>query len=236
MSALSVQNLVCGYGSRRILGPLSFTLDAGTFMLIEGPNGAGKSTLLKTIIGLIPPISGSFDWKTDREYLRFVPQTRTLDPMLPATVHDVLLTGQHHGRGFKSLRIQRDSAGIQQALELVEMTRFKYHLFRELSEGQKQLVLIARAILGNPKTILLDEPSASMDPEREAHTLAVLQQIQQTQNTAILMIAHGSEPARRASNHIMTIDRNGHAHVGPGACATCDTTQPTVSTASTVGY
>lgn len=228
MSTLSVHDLVCGYGNRAILGPLSFSLEAGSFMLIEGPNGAGKSTLLKTLIGLIPPISGNFDWKTSREHLRFVPQTRTLDPMLPATVHDVLLTGQHHGRGFKSLRIQRDAAGIDQVLEQVEMTAFKNHLFRELSEGQKQLILIARALLGNPQTILLDEPSASMDPEREAHTLAILQQVQHARNVAILMIAHGSEPARRASNHIMTIDRNGKAHVGPGACASCDAIEAAV--------
>lgn len=223
-SPLIVRELVCGYGNRAILGPLDFTLEPGSFMLIEGPNGAGKSTLLKTIIGLIPPISGTYTWNIDREHLRFVPQTRTLDPMLPATVKDVLMTGQHHGRGFKSLRITRDTAAIQQVLEIVEMATFKHHLFRELSEGQKQLILIARALLGHPKVILLDEPSASMDPEREAHTLQILQKIQRTQQVAMLMIAHGSKPARRASNHIMTIDRQGHIHLGPGECSTCDST------------
>ena len=224
---LIVQNLICGYNNRAILGPLDFTLEPGSFMLVEGPNGAGKSTLLKTIIGLIPPISGTFTWNIDREFLRFVPQTRTLDPMLPATVNDVLKTGQHHGRGFKSLRIHRDPAAIQKVLEQVEMASFKNHLFRELSEGQKQLVLIARALLGHPKVILLDEPSASMDPEREAHTLAILQKIQRTQNVAMLMIAHGSQHARNASTHIMTIDRQGQIHLGPGQCSTCDLTAHT---------
>lgn len=214
-SPLIVQNLTCGYNNRAILGPLTFTLEPASFMLIEGPNGAGKSTLLKTIIGLIPPISGTYTWNIDREFLRFVPQTRTLDPMLPATVNDVLMTGQHHGRGFKSLRITRDSTAIQHVLEQVNMPTFKNHLFRELSEGQKQLVLIARALLGHPKVILLDEPSASMDPEREAHTLQILQKIQRTQQVAMLMIAHGSEPARRASSHIMTIDRNGNTETKP---------------------
>jgi ABC-type Mn2+/Zn2+ transport system ATPase subunit len=210
---LDVHELVCGYGSKRIIGPISFHLHAGTFMLIEGANGVGKSTLLKTLIGLLPPLSGSFNWNLSLNELAFVPQTRTLDPMLPATVDDVLATGLHRGRGLQALRIRRDPTELARALDKVRMGGFGSHLFRELSEGQKQLVLIARALLGDPKMLLLDEPAASMDPQHEADTIDLLHEIQNERGVTILMIAHGSKLARRASDRIMTMKRNGRIHI-----------------------
>ncbi|MBA2664919.1 MAG: metal ABC transporter ATP-binding protein [Bradymonadaceae bacterium] len=221
--ALIVRDLVCGYGNRPLLGPISFTVDRGCFLLIEGPNGAGKSTLVKTLIGLLAAVSGGYSWGVEREHLRFVPQTRTLDPMLPATVHDVLATGLHRGRGWRALRIRDDGAQIERALALVEMGEFSRKLFRELSEGQKQLVLLARALLGEPAIVLLDEPSASMDPEREAQTIALLQKLRHEHAMTVLMIAHGSPLAREASDRIMTLDRDGQVHIGATSCASCET-------------
>ncbi|TXD34882.1 ATP-binding cassette domain-containing protein [Lujinxingia vulgaris] len=207
---LQVQGLVCGYSGKGLLGPLDFHLHQGTFMLIEGPNGVGKSTLLKTLIGLIPPVSGRIDWSLPADALRFVPQTRTLDPMLPATVFDVLATGLHRGRGLSALRIRPRRTELLDALEVVGMAHLCDHLFRELSEGQKQLILLARALLGKPRLLLLDEPSASMDPEREAATIELLHGIQQQLDVTVMMIAHGSALARSASSRIMRIDRRGH--------------------------
>lgn len=210
---LRVQNLVCGYGKKRILGPLTFHLHTRTFMLIEGSNGSGKTTLLKTLLGLLPPVSGDLSWMVPRESLRFVPQTRTLDPMLPATVYDVLATGLHQGKGRRSLRVHIDRSALKEALAMVRMEGFGHHLFRELSEGQKQLILVARALLGEPRVLLLDEPSASMDPEREAETVDLLHEIQSNSGVTVVMIAHGSSVARRASTRIMEIQRGGSIHI-----------------------
>src|SRR5690554_1320155 len=207
---LQVQGLVCGYGGKPLLGPLDFHLHQGTFMLIEGPNGVGKSTLLKTLIGLIPPIGGRIDWSLPADALRFVPQTRTLDPMLPATVYDVLATGLHRGRGLRALRIRPHRGELEEALEMVGMAHFCDRLFRELSEGQKQLILLACALLGKPRLLLLEEPSASMDPEREAATIELLYGIQQRLDVTVMMIAHGSALARSHSSRIMRVDRRGH--------------------------
>lgn len=210
---LRVNDLVCGYNKRPVVGPLSFHLHESTFMLIEGPNGVGKSTLIKTLIGLIPPVSGSFDWSIPPQSLRFVPQTRTLDPMLPATVFDVLATGLHRGRGLGALRVKINSKELEKVLETVQMEGFAHHLFRELSEGQKQLVLLARALLGTPQLLLLDEPAASMDPEREAETIDLLHEIQSKMGVTVMMIAHGSTLARRASTRIMSVARGGRIQI-----------------------
>ena len=210
---LRVRDLECGYNKRTIVGPLSFHLHESTFMLIEGGNGVGKSTLIKTLIGLLPPVSGSCEWEVAPQKLRFVPQTRTLDPMLPATVFDVLSTGLHRGSGLGSLRINIDRDQLTKVLQTVDMEDFANHLFRELSEGQKQLILLARALLGEPRVLILDEPAASMDPVHEAETIDLLHEIQVTSGVTIMMIAHGSPPARRASTRIMTVERGGSIHI-----------------------
>lgn len=212
---LEVEELVVGYGSRPVLGPLSFELPSGSFLLIEGPNGAGKSTLLKTLIGLNPALSGQFRWAVEPHALRFVPQTRTLDSLLPATVDDVMATGLQRGRGWRLFRVREEGNELCRALELVGMAGKGRRLFRELSEGQKQLVLVARALLGEPRVLLLDEPSASMDPEREARTIDLLERVRDELGIAIVMIAHGSQRAREAADQLMTIDRNGGVDVAP---------------------
>src|SRR5690554_4705106 len=157
MSILQLNQLEVGYQST-ILGPITLEVPAASFVLIEGPNGIGKSTLLKTLIGLARPRAGTCAWQVDASRLRFVPQTRTLDVLLPATVKDVMETGFQRGGGWASFRSRPDPDQIRRALESVGMSGLKKHLFRELSEGQKQLILLARALLADPAVILLDEP------------------------------------------------------------------------------
>lgn len=206
---LNVDNLICGYQKTPLLGPFNFRLHAGDFLLIEGANGIGKSTLIKTLIGLLPPISGEFQWTISQSARRFVPQTRTLDPILPATVFDVLATGLQQGSSWRSLRVTIDRTRFEEALRKVDLPGFGHHLFRELSEGQKQLVLLARALLGEPQVLVLDEPTASMDPAREALVIALLQELRTDQKTTIIMIAHGSDLAQNASSHRLSISRSG---------------------------
>ena len=204
---LRIDGLICGY-DRPILGPLELTLDAGVFLLIEGPNGVGKSTLIKTLIGLVPARGGGFRWEPPVEDLRYVPQTRTLDPLLPATVDDVMRTGLMRGGHWHLLRRPRGAdAQIAEALDRVGMAEHRSKLFRELSEGQKQLALLGRALMGEPRVLLLDEPSASMDPEREREAVAVLQREREARGLTVMMIAHGSAAARQAATARLTIDR-----------------------------
>lgn len=219
---LRVDGLTCGYDATPVVGPLNFHLHEKTFMLIEGANGVGKSTMMKTLIGLLDPIDGDYEWSVASPQLRFVPQTRTLDPMLPATVFDVLATGLHHGGGLASVRVDIDAVQLKEVLETVGMTGYEDHLFQELSEGQKQLVLLARALLGEPKVLLLDEPAAAMDPGHETRTMELLHDIKRDSGLTIVMIAHGSPAARAVSNRIMTIHRDGSLEIEK-CLATCPT-------------
>lgn len=205
MSILRAQNLEIGYTST-LLGPFDLAIPRGSFVLIEGPNGCGKSVFLKTLIGLESPRAGSFEWEVDAEALRFVPQTRTVDTLLPATVRDVMELGFQRGSGWGSFRRRPDPDQIARALDAVGMHKLLKKLFRELSEGQKQLIMLARALLAEPAVILLDEPSASMDPAREKLAVDVLLGEQRARDCTILMIAHGSQPAQQAADYVLKLD------------------------------
>lgn len=207
MTMLTTNMLEVGY-DRPLFDPVDVDVEAGIVMLIEGPNGSGKSTLIKTLIGLLSPLGGSYEWAVPPAELRFVPQTRTVDVMLPATVEDVMLSGFQRGSGWASIRRQTDDGDVDKALALVEMADFRSQLFRELSEGQKQLVLLARALLGDPTVLMLDEPAASMDPERERTAVDLLARQRDHFGRTVIMIAHGSQPARDVADCTLRIGRD----------------------------
>ncbi len=198
---LTTHELVCGYDTP-VLGPLDLNLPEGVFVLLEGPNGIGKSTFLETVAGLHTPLSGSYTWTVEEHQRRFVPQVRTLDPILPATVEDVVTTGRQQGLWAPDA----DDEAVTDALSRVDMHAARHDLFRELSEGQKQLVLLARALVGAPRLVLLDEPTASMDPDRERRAFEILEQRCATTSLTVFVVAHGSRPARRAADVLIEID------------------------------
>lgn len=205
MPILETRELETGY-DHTLIGPVDLSIPDGTFLLIEGPNGIGKSTLLKTLVDLHPPIGGEYEWSVDEAAIRYVPQVQGLDPILPATVEDVLATGSQRGSSLGSMAASMEGDQITEALEKVGMADQGRQLFRDLSEGQKQLVLLARAIAGPARALVLDEPTASMDPERERRSIELLHREFERRNLTILIVSHGNRHARDASNAVLEID------------------------------
>lgn len=205
---LELHDLICGY-DEALIGPVDLHVERGQFILVRGPNGIGKSTLIKTLIGLLEPISGSFEWEAREEQLRYVPQVVSVDVMLPATVGDVVETGLQRGSGWAGIRAPDDTSDVSTALELVGMSDYRDHLFRELSEGQKQLVLMARALLGEPDVLLLDEPTSAMDPEREQMAIDALTHQADKHKLTVFIIAHGSQPTLQRADAILDIADDG---------------------------
>ncbi|MDD3468472.1 MAG: ABC transporter ATP-binding protein [Thermoguttaceae bacterium] len=161
-----------------VLDDVSLTIGDHEFLGIIGPNGGGKSTLLRMIPGLLTPTSGSVRVfgdppKKSGAQIGYVPQRAQLDATVPATVLDVVLTGlvSQNPWGWRYSKAQQEAAC--EALRKTEMLELRHRTMNMLSGGQRQRALIARALVSNAKLLLLDEPTAGLDPNI-AHSIADL--------------------------------------------------------------
>ncbi len=150
---LQTQNLSIGYSGQVLLKGLNLKLPPQIRLGIIGGNGSGKSTLVKTLLGILPPLAGNYEW-APHTHFGYVPQEQQLDRIFPLTVEDILKMGD-----FSSLFEKKS----QEVLRLVELNHFQKKLFRELSGGERQRALIARALISEPEVLVMDEPHNSLD-------------------------------------------------------------------------
>jgi len=188
-----LEHVAVGYGRRVVLPDVNFNLGRGTFTGLLGANGSGKSTLIKTILGIIPPLSGKLEFPApagERRVLGYTPQRDALDPIFLLSAFEVVLMGTcgrvRPGRGVG--REEKDWA--HQCLKQTGADHFSRKLFSELSGGQKQRVLIARALATRPDFLLLDEPTSGIDAAARQAIMELLKEIHQQRKLTILMASH----------------------------------------------
>ncbi len=192
-SLLSIRHLTAGYENDMILDDVSLEIFAGDFIGLIGPNGGGKSTLLKVILGLLPPLRGEIlvmgqDVRQGRKHIGYVPQFVEADRAFPVSVWDTVRMGLLNGwRLFERLSAA-ETERVQAALEQVDMLPLRNKPMGELSGGQRQRVFIARALVSDPKILLLDEPTASVDPNVTKDLYELFRQL--NQRMAILLVSH----------------------------------------------
>ena len=192
MCLLRLRDVNLGYGNRPVLEHVNLELARGEFVALLGPNGAGKTTLLRGIVGLLAPTAGSIEYNLDRRAspLGYVPQRETLDPAFPLTVLEVVLMGTYarlspwRRAGAEQHRVARH------ALELVGLPALAGHRFADLSGGQTQRVLIARALAAEPSLLVLDEPTAGIDADATAAIMGVLNRLHRDDGLTVLLVTH----------------------------------------------
>jgi zinc/manganese transport system ATP-binding protein len=159
----------CGYDNRAVLRDIDLTIDEGAFVGIVGPSGAGKTTLLRAIVGAVPRVSGelTFDGRPvgrgGTPGVGWVPQLETVDWNFPATVGEVVLMGRWSERPWRAWASREDLAAVDALLERLGIGGLGRRHIRELSGGQQQRVFLARAMIGEPRLLLLDEPTSGVD-------------------------------------------------------------------------
>ncbi len=211
-SFLEIRNLTCGYRRKKIVFDASFDMDAGEFMCIIGANGCGKTTLLKTILGLLPPMGGAAFLQgrdiaamSDRDRAKeiaYIPQAHT--PPFPFSVADVVLMGRtpHIGR-FSSVA-HEDKRIVWEALETLGIEGLADRTYTKLSGGQRQLVLIARALAQQPKLIVMDEPTASLDFGNQQTVLSRMRELSSA-GASVLMVTHDPHHAIYCADSVVVM-------------------------------
>ncbi|GBE55547.1 MAG TPA: ABC transporter ATP-binding protein [Euryarchaeota archaeon] len=188
---VSLKNLYVYFNNTVSLEDINLSIKQNTFLGIIGPNGGGKTTLLRVILGLIKPDRGEVRvfGKTPeegRKFIGYLPQYNLFDHSFPLNVFEVVLMGRYRGI-FKDYS-KEDKAAVINALKTVGMFEFKDRQIGRLSGGQLQRVFIARAIVREPKLLLLDEPTASIDPEMQRAFYDLLLKLKE--RMAVVLITH----------------------------------------------
>ena len=211
---IALEGVVCRYGSRVAVGPVTARFAAGELVALMGPNGSGKTTLLALLAGLVPPAEGSI---TRPEELRFahVAQHQHQHRWMPVSVAEVLRMSQYRARPFPwpiNATARRRVADAAERLGVADLTR---RAFGDLSGGQRQRVLIASAVATDARCLLLDEPITGLDPPAQERILEVLG-AEAAAGRLVVMSTHHLDEARRCGR-VLLLNTRVVADGAPGA-------------------
>ncbi len=183
-----------GYGHRIVLENLNFTIYEKDFIGIVGPNGTGKTTLLRTILGILKPKKGEIVYKhsTINTKLKFgyVPQIQMIDEIFPLTVYEIVLMGRYSQVGLFGKVKEQDKKKVISTLNHLGIETLVNEIYRNLSGGLRQRVLLARALVCEPDVLILDEPTNDLDLASEKIIMDLIKKLYIEENITVIMVSH----------------------------------------------
>ena len=212
---IDIQNLNFSYNSQPVLLDVNLTIKSGDFIAMIGPNGGGKTTLLKLMLGLLDAGSGTMRIFGNRPQdvshrIGYVPQDVHINKNFPVSALDVVLMGKlKPGKGW-SRHSQQDRIAALNALEQVEMEKYRNHRIGELSGGQKQRVFIARALVTDPELLFLDEPTASIDTKGQTEFYSLLNAL--NEKITIIVVSHDLMVISGYIKSVICVNQRLHYH------------------------
>ncbi|MEM7584388.1 MAG: ABC transporter ATP-binding protein [Acidobacteriota bacterium] len=227
---LASKQLTTGYGGRRpcaLLRDVEVRLAPGELVAVLGPNGAGKSTLLRTLAGMQPALAGRVELLgTPLSELRPRQLARRVGVVLPERVapgmlsaYDLIALGRTPHTGWTGRLRSRDETVIQRALQVVGIAHLADRDVTALSDGERQKVMIARALAQEPKVLILDEPTAFLDLPGRVEVMSLLKRLvrQSEAERSVLLSTHDLDLALRTVDRVWLLDRRGGFHTGSPA-------------------
>ena len=222
-SAFAVENLIYAFGTQAVLKNLSFSVPQRDMFIIIGPNGAGKTTLLKLMVGILKiqkgqieilerPV-GNYTQKRLAKALAYVPQG--LPVGFPFTVAETVLLGRAPHQKVLGLASQDDLDIAQQAMKFTEVAHLAQRKLDQISGGEQQRVLIARAICQQPQVILLDEPTASLDLSHQVRTMDLMEKLKTEKGVTVVMVSHDVNLAAMYGDQLLLLKAGEIVCMGP---------------------
>ena len=211
---ITIRNLSVRYDSVVALEHVDLDIYDNDFIGIIGPNGGGKSTLVKAIMGVVPH-SGTVEFSPSiylkgKPNIGYLPQTSNFDKSFPISVSEVILSGLQSERGMLGRYTKEDRLRVVELLDMVGLTELKKRAIGELSGGQLQRVMLCRALISEPKILVLDEPANFVDNRFENELYNILQQL--SSKMAILMVSHDLGTISSVVRNIVCVNRHVHRH------------------------
>lgn len=214
MSIVSLKNVTVKYGSYTAIESANLEIFEGDFIGIIGPNGGGKTTLIKTILGSVP-YSGEITlsptlFDNGRRLIGYLPQQTTFDRQFPISVIEVVLSGLQSQKGFSRRYKTEERNKALQLLDNMGINSIADRQIGEISGGQMQRVLLCRAIIAEPKLLILDEPTNFVDKRFESELYDILREL--NKQMTIVMVSHDVHNISSAVKSIVCVNRTIHRH------------------------
>jgi iron complex transport system ATP-binding protein len=220
--AIEIQNLSFSYKKNQVLTKLSFSVTEGDFFIIIGPNGSGKTTLMKAVSGILKPQDGQvkilnfpladYSRKELAKTIALVPQLVSVD--FPFTVAELVLMGRSPHLNILGLEQEKDVKIASRAMSFTEVEHLAHRKLDQLSGGECQRVFIARAICQEPKIILLDEPTASLDLAHQMKVMDLMERLKDEWGMTIIMVSHDVNLAAMYSDRLLLLKNGTMAGLG----------------------
>lgn len=206
--AIKVQNLGFSYDKAPILKDVSFTIRPQELIYLIGPNGGGKTTLLKLLMGFLKPSEGTLQIfgkspSEVTEQIAYVPQSFSYDRLFPISVFNVVLSGRLAHLPWHGFYPKKDKQLALEALEQVGLLEYKDQPIGELSGGQLQRVLIARALVSKPQILILDEPTSCLDHKAQHEIQKIIKHLKR--KITILLVTHDLDRLQAESDRIFCV-------------------------------
>jgi ABC-type Mn2+/Zn2+ transport system ATPase subunit len=213
---IEFKDVCLGYRRRIVLDHLNFAIPEGEFFGIVGANGSGKTTMLRAMLGILPPIRGRIEYEGSERRMRFgyVPQRAFVDELFPLTAHEIVLMGRYGLLPPGRRPTAKDHEVAQQQLEHVGLGDLARKRFRDMSGGQKQRTLFARALAADARVLLMDEPTDGMDLEGQQAILDLINRLRDETGVTIVYVTHRLNELANSAQSLLLL-HEGQVRVGP---------------------
>ncbi|WP_010630555.1 metal ABC transporter ATP-binding protein [Sporolactobacillus vineae] len=208
LKKMKVSHLEVSFNGERVLNDLSFQMSAGEMLAVIGPNGAGKSTLLKAILGVLRPQHGTvlLDSGKKRTVIGYVPQSRAIDEETPVSARDFVSLGQVSG--FLPWHSASERQTLKDIMAFTDTLCFASKPVGRLSGGERQRAFLAQALVRRPDLLLLDESTASLDPEAQIRVMDLVRRAARDWGVAVIFISHDLHQVEMYADRVLLMARD----------------------------